>query len=70
MKSKKDNKHNDLLFTLSLILTITVVGLVVMMSSSLESSPIVHEFKNPSFSGIGASAHSTKQNIQQPIKRH
>ena len=69
MKSKKDNKHNDLLFTLSLILTITVVGLVVMMSSSLESSPIVHEFKNPSFSGIGASAHYLTIDEQETKRR-
>tara|TARA_R110000772_G_scaffold39111_5_gene92116 strand:+ start:81 stop:599 length:519 start_codon:yes stop_codon:yes gene_type:complete len=69
MKKKKDNKYNDLLFTLSLILTVIVVGLVVMMSSTLESSPIVHEFKNPSFNGIGASAHYLTIDEQETKRR-
>jgi hypothetical protein len=68
-KTKKDNKYNDLLFTVSLILTMTVVGLVVMMSSSLESSPIVHEFKSPSFNGIGASAHYLTIDEQETKRR-
>tara|TARA_R110002124_G_scaffold52543_1_gene151100 strand:+ start:27 stop:545 length:519 start_codon:yes stop_codon:yes gene_type:complete len=69
MKKKKDNKHNDLLLTISLILTMAVVGLVVMMSSTLESSPITHEFKNPSFNGIGASAHYLTIDEQETKRR-
>ena len=68
-KTKKDNKYNDLLFTISLILTMAVVGLVVMMSNTLESSPITHEFKNPSFSGVGASAHYLTVDEQETKRR-
>ena len=40
--------------------TVGIVALVFILSIialNVNASPITHEFKNPSFSGIGASAH-------------
>jgi len=65
----KQKKIDDLLFVISSIIVITAVGLAVMLSGALEGSPIVHEFKNPSFSGIGASAHYLTIDEQETKRR-
>ena len=65
----KQKKIDDLLFVISSIIVITAVGLAVMLSGALEGSPITHEFKNPSFSGIGASAHYLTIDEQETKRR-
>jgi len=65
----KQKKIDDLLFVISSIIVITAVGLAVMLSGALEGSPIVHEFKNPSFSGIGFSAHALTVDEQETKRR-
>tara|TARA_R110000787_G_scaffold234944_1_gene341764 strand:+ start:48 stop:572 length:525 start_codon:yes stop_codon:yes gene_type:complete len=67
-KTKKD-KIDDLLFVISSILAVIAVGLAVMLSGALESSPITHEFKNPSFSGVGTSAHYLTIDEQETKRR-
>ena len=52
--------------------TIVIVGLVFVLSIvavNVNASPIVHEFKNPSFSGIGASAHYLTIDEQETKRR-
>ena len=49
-----------------------IVGLVFTLSIfalNVNASPIVHEFKNPSFSGIGASAHYLTVDEQETKRR-
>ena len=52
--------------------TIIIVGLVFVLSIialNVNASPIVHEFKNPSFSGIAASAHYLTIDEQETKRR-
>ena len=69
MKKKKEDRINDLLIVISMLIAITFVGLAVMLSGTLESSPITHEFKNPSFNGIGTSAHYLTVDEQETKRR-
>jgi hypothetical protein len=49
-----------------------IVGLVFVLSIvalNVNASPITHEFKNPSFSGIGASAHYLTIDEQETKRR-
>ena len=39
------------------IIVVAIVFVLSIVAVNVNASPIVHEFKNPSFSGIGASAH-------------
>jgi len=51
---------------------ITIIGLVFILSIvalNVNASPIVHEFKNPSFSGIAASAHYLTIDEQETKRR-
>tara|TARA_R110000850_G_scaffold59510_1_gene137386 strand:+ start:353 stop:838 length:486 start_codon:yes stop_codon:yes gene_type:complete len=52
--------------------TIVIVAIVFVLSLvavNVNASPIVHEFKNPSFSGIGASAHYLTIDEQETKRR-
>ena len=52
--------------------TIVIVGTVFVLSIvaiNVNASPITHEFKNPSFSGIGASAHYLTIDEQETKRR-
>jgi|TARA_R110002126_G_scaffold62943_1_gene161653 hypothetical protein len=52
--------------------TIVIVGIVFVLSIvaiNVNASPITHEFKNPSFSGIGASAHYLTIDEQETKRR-
>jgi len=52
--------------------TIVIVGLVFVLSIvalNVNASPIIHEFKNPSFNGIGASAHYLTIDEQETKRR-
>ena len=51
---------------------IVIVGIVFVLSIvtiNVNASPIVHEFKNPSFNGIGASAHYLTIDEQETKRR-
>ena len=63
MKKKKDNKQSEAIIVVGLMFTLSVVAL------NVNASPIVHEFKNPSFSGIGASAHYLTIDEQETKRR-
>ena len=63
MKKKKDNKQSEAIIVVGLMFTLSVVAL------NVNASPIVHEFKNPSFSGIGASAHFLTVDEQETKRR-
>ena len=52
--------------------TIVIVAIVFVLSIvavNVKASPIVHEFKNPSFSGIAASAHYLTIDEQETKRR-
>jgi hypothetical protein len=52
--------------------TIVIVGIVFVLSIvaiNVNASPITHEFKNPSFNGIGASAHYLTIDEQETKRR-
>jgi len=63
MKKKKDNKQSEAIIVVGLMFTLSVVAL------NVNASPIVHEFKNPSFSGIGFSAHALTVDEQETKRR-
>jgi len=49
-----------------------IIGLVLLLSVvaiNVNASPIVHEFKNPSFSGVGTSAHYLTIDEQERKRR-
>jgi hypothetical protein len=63
MAKKEGNKQSEI---------ITIIGLVFILSIvavNVNASPIVHEFKNPSFSGIAASAHYLTIDEQETKRR-
>ena len=52
--------------------TIVIFGIVFVLSIvalNVNASPVTHEFKNPSFSGIGASAHYLTIDEQETKRR-
>tara|TARA_R110000796_G_scaffold220882_1_gene336962 strand:+ start:82 stop:561 length:480 start_codon:yes stop_codon:yes gene_type:complete len=50
--------------------TLITIGLLFnIVSFNVKASPIIHEFKNPSFSGIGASAHYLTVDEQETKRR-
>ena len=57
------NKQSEIIAILSIVFTLSIVAL------NVNASPIVHEFKNPSFSGIGASAHYLTIDEQETKRR-
>ena len=63
MKKKKNNKQSEAMVIFGLVFILSIVAL------NVNASPIVHEFKNPSFSGIGASAHYLTVDEQETKRR-
>ena len=63
MKKKKVNKQSEATVIFGLVFILSIVAL------NVNASPIVHEFKNPSFSGIGASAHYLTIDEQETKRR-
>ena len=51
MSKKPKLNRNEVAVIIGLVLILSVVAV------NVNASPVVHEFKNPSFSGIGTSAH-------------
>ena len=48
---------------------IITVSSLLLLSASLGATPIVHEFKNPSFSGKGTGAHYLTIENQEPSRK-
>ena len=63
MRKKEDNKQSEAMVIFGLVFILSIVAL------NVNASPIVHEFKNPSFSGIGASAHYLTIDEQETKRR-
>ena len=51
------------------IVIIAIVFVLSVVAVNVNASPIIHEFKNPSFSGIGASAHYLTIDEQETKRR-
>ena len=62
--TKGKTKKTDIPFIASILITV-----LVMVAASVYSSPITHEFKNPSFSGVGTSAHYLTIDEQERKRR-
>jgi len=62
--TKEKIKQTEIPFIASILITV-----LVMIAASVYSSPITHEFKNPSFSGVGASAHYLTIDEQETKRR-
>jgi len=67
-KKHKDN-HGEILFIVSILITVAVMVVISLYTGKVSSSPLVHEFKNPSFSGVGASAHYLTIDEQETKRR-
>ena len=63
MRRKKANKQSEIIAIFGIVFTLSIVAL------NVNASPIVHEFKNPSFNGIGASAHYLTIDEQETKRR-
>ena len=63
MAKKEGNKQSEIIAIIGLVFILSIVAL------NVNASPIVHEFKNPSFSGIGASAHYLTIDEQETKRR-
>ena len=63
MRKKEDNKQSEAMVIFGLVFILSIVAL------NVNASPIVHEFKNPSFSGIGFSAHVLTVDEQETKRR-
>ena len=63
MRKKEDNKQSEAMVIFGLVFILSIVAL------NVNASPIVHEFKNPSFSGIGFSAHALTVDEQETKRR-
>jgi len=61
MTKEKTDKQKDyigeILFISSILITVIIMVSVSLYTGKATASPLVHEFKNPSFNGVGASAH-------------
>ena len=51
------------------IIVVAIVFVLSIVAVNVNASPIVHEFKNPSFSGVGASAHYLTIDEQETKRR-
>jgi len=51
------------------IVIIAIVFVLSVVAVNVNASPIIHEFKNPSFNGIGASAHYLTIDEQETKRR-
>ena len=63
MKKKEGNKQSEIIVIIGLVFILSIVAL------NANASPITHEFKNPSFSGIAASAHYLTIDEQETKRR-
>jgi hypothetical protein len=63
MTKKEGSKESEIIAIIVLVFVLSVVAL------NINASPIVHEFKNPSFSGIAASAHYLTIDEQETKRR-
>tara|TARA_R110002167_G_scaffold42354_1_gene128636 strand:- start:123 stop:620 length:498 start_codon:yes stop_codon:yes gene_type:complete len=60
---KKNSKLSEAIVIVGLVFVLSIVAL------NVNASPITHEFKNPSFNGIGASAHYLTIDEQETKRR-
>ena len=63
MTKKEGNKQSEIIAIIGLVFILSIVAFKV------NASPITHEFKNPSFSGIAASAHYLTIDEQETKRR-
>ena len=63
MSKKPKLNRNEVAVIIGLVLILSVVAI------NVNASPIVHEFKNPSFSGVGTSAHYLTIDEQERKRR-
>ena len=63
MRRKKANKQSEIIAIFGIVFVLSIVAL------NVNASPITHEFKNPSFNGIGASAHYLTIDEQETKRR-
>ena len=63
MTKKEVNKESEIIAIIVLVFVLSVVAF------NINASPIIHEFKNPSFSGIAASAHYLTIDEQETKRR-
>jgi len=69
MKKKKEQRPDDILFASAMSIALVVMLGIAFFTNNVEGSPIVHEFKNPSFNGVGASAHYLTIDEQETKRR-
>jgi hypothetical protein len=60
---KKNDKSSEAIAIFGIVFVLSIVAL------NVNASPIIHEFKNPSFNGIGASAHYLTIDEQETKRR-
>jgi len=69
MKKKKEQRPDDILFASAMSIALVVMLVIAFFTNDVESSPLTHEFKNPSFNGTGASAHYLTIDEQETKRR-
>jgi len=69
MKKKAQKRPDDILFVSAMFIALVVMFGIAFFTNDVESSPLTHEFKNPSFSGIGTSAHYLTIDEQETKRR-
>jgi hypothetical protein len=69
MKKKKEKRPDDILFASAMSIALVVMLVIAFFTNDVESSPLTHEFKNPSFNGTGASAHYLTIDEQETKRR-
>ena len=57
------NKQSETIIIIAIVFVLSIVAV------NVNASPITHEFKNPSFSGVGASAHYLTIDEQETKRR-
>ena len=60
---KKNSNTSEVIAILGIVFVLSIVAV------NVNASPIVHEFKNPSFNGVGASAHYLTIDEQETKRR-
>ena len=69
MKKKKEKRPDDILFVSAMSIALVVMLVIAFFTNDVKSSPIVHEFKNPSFNGANTSAHYLTIDEQETKRR-
>ena len=69
MKKKTQKRPDDILFALAMFVALVVMFGIAFFTNDVKSSPLTHEFKNPSFNGIGTSAHYLTIDEQETKRR-